>query len=205
MSNELKDLKKALRLFRQARRNKEAGTDERKELTGKIRELEVQISNLRGEANTSDKKKDLIAKLHEIDSTMKMINLYKFSEEELEFSLLKKQGLVVNKEDYYKNHLKKDMPSKTVVVQEPIVGSSEENQVKSIGISNAQAIANELLAGHTRQEIIDNVNKLTGAKASGIKSQIDGILKKIKNKDGKWSGYADVSGTDGILKIEKVK
>jgi len=81
---------------------------------------------------------------------------------------------------------------------------NEKPAPKEKGVSNSRAIENELLAGHTRQEIVDAVIKVTGARPSGIKSQIDGILKKIGDRDGKWSKYKDVSA-DGVLKIEEVK
>jgi predicted metal-dependent RNase len=103
---EIKDLKKAYRLLRVAKRNKDKGP-ERSEITKKMKEIKMQIEALSGKSGVSDKKSDLVNKIYDLDPSMKgRVNLYSHSEEDLEFHYLKKTGKVKTRQEYNEKYKK---------------------------------------------------------------------------------------------------
>lgn len=199
--SDLKDMKKALRCLRKARRNTESGTAERKNYTHQIKDLKTKIATAERVPELTPRKKELIQKLVELNPRLAMINLTRKTEDSLEFSLLKLQGVVSDLEDYYKNYRKIEAPK--VVVQEKTEVPEEVAKQPTVKKPNTTKIVLEqLLAGGTLSELIERIRKESPFPESQIKSYIYGMIKAVQQGKGPYGQYTVVEGTDQ-LKIAK--
>jgi len=101
----VKDLKKAYRILRKEKNQYEPGDEKRVELGRKMKELKAKIEKETGGKVEDPKIQDLIAKIEELNKKSgqaPMVNLAKFSFEDLEFHYLKRTEQVKNKEEYRK-------------------------------------------------------------------------------------------------------
>lgn len=81
---DIKDISKAIRLLRQAKRGLAPGSPERNKVNKQMKDLKMQRDSLLGKTGVSPKKQELIDKILEIEPELKgMINLYSHTEEDL--------------------------------------------------------------------------------------------------------------------------
>jgi hypothetical protein len=81
---DLRDINKAIGYLRQAKRGVESGSEERNKFNKQMKELKLKRDTLLGRVGVSDKKKELIDKILQIEPELDgIINLYQHSEEDL--------------------------------------------------------------------------------------------------------------------------
>ena len=100
----IKDLKKAYRILRKEKNEYEKGDEKRIELNSKMKEIKQKIKESEGGMEIDPQKQALIDKIVEFKTKNRMIvlEMSKFSVDELDFHYMKITGQVKTKDEYNK-------------------------------------------------------------------------------------------------------